>query len=435
MRRASLAALTLAAATGIPAHAQQAGEEERATLTATISQSAVADSNYGLDDPSPGTSYYGDTRLVLDYLRDTRSQTLGMGVDTGLRALDEAGEEFDFRLATPSSAYLNFVQEGPNTAFDSLFRLRSRQVDYNVFDDITGAPDDLSVLQENTRELRADANIGLVLGVNSPSSYEFRLLATNFSYTEEAETNNLAPRYSIEGQALWTLAITPSFSTAVLGNYYYYSADNEDQDEINVAEIDAGLVYEPSETLRVRGGIGYADRTRDQTIDDVRSETEHNTGPTIRGDFRYILPSLTLLGELRVSSAAPETRTSGNLRAVYILPRGQVTGRVFQNYGGNQQGSDSRLTGAGIGVVRNLNEISRVELDASYAVQVDVDDTDDEDEPDINRTDVTASFVYDVTRSVSAELGYGYRHRIEDPDDADSHRVFVVIGKTFQTGL
>lgn len=433
MRRASLAALTVAAAIGIPPALAQQADEEVATLSATISQSAVADSNYGLDDPSPGTSYYGDTRLQLDYLRDTSTQTLGLGFDTGLRALDEAGEEFDFRLATPSSAYLDFVQEGPNTTFDSLFRLRSRQVDYNVFDDVTNTPDDLSVLEGNTRELRADANVGFALGVNSPSTYEFRLLATNFSYTEE--TDNLAPRYSVEGQALWTLGITSVFSTAVLGSYYYYNADNEDQDEVHVAEIDAGLVYEPSDVLRVRGGIGYADRTRDQTIDDVRSETEHNTGPTLRGDIRYILPSLTLLGDLRISSAAPETRTSGNLSAVYILPRGRVTGRVFQRYGGNQEGSDSRITGAGIGLVRNLNQTSRIEFDASYAVQVDVDDTDDDDEEDINRTDLTASYVYDVTGSVSAELGYGYRHRIQDPDDADSHRVFVVIGKSFETGL
>jgi hypothetical protein len=436
MRRASLAALTLAASAGIPAPAQELAEPEQATLTSTISQSLVVDSNYGLDDPSPGTSTYGDTRLTLDFLRDTRSQTLGMGIDTGLRALAEAEEDFEFRLATPSRAYLTYLQEGPNTAFDSNFRLRSRQVDYNVFDDedLGELPDDLTVLEGDTRELRADADVGLVLGVDAPSSTEFRLLATNIDYTDETETDNLTPRYSLAGEAIWTLRLTSVFSAALFGSYSYYNADNEENDEIRVAEAEAGLVYEPSERLRIRGGLGYADRTREETNPEtgVRAETEDDSGPTARGDFRYILPSLTLIGDARVTTAAPETRLSGNLLAVYNLPRGRATGRVFQRYGGSQTGSDSRVTGAGVGLVRDLNTVSRVEFDASYAIQVDEDDP---DEPDIERTDLTASYIYDLTDTVSAELGYGYRHRIEDPDDADSHRVFMVLGKTFETGL
>jgi hypothetical protein len=439
MRRASLAALTLAAAAGIPAPAQELDETEQATLTATVSQSLVVDSNYGLDDPSPGTSTYGDTRFVLDFLRDTRSRSLGLGIDTGLRALAEAEEDFEFRVATPSRAYLTYLQEGPNTTFDSTFRLRSRQVDFNVFDlddDIDEVPDDLTVLQGDTRELRADADIGLVVGVDAPSSTEFRLTATNIDYTDAEDASNLTPRYTLAGEALWTLRLTSVFSAALFGSYSYYNADDEENDEIRVAEADAGLVYQPSETLRVRGGLGYADRVREQTLieDDVRvrEETENDSGPTVRGDFRYILPSLTLRGDLRITTAAPQTRVSGNLFGVYNLPRGRVTGRVFQRYGGSQTGSDSRVTGAGVGLVRDLNTLSRIELDASYAIQVDEDDP---DEPDIERTDLTASYVYDVTDTVSAELGYGYRHRIEDPDDADSHRVFLVLGKTFETGL
>jgi hypothetical protein len=444
MRRASLAALTLAATAGIPpAPAQDVGEEEQATLTATISQSLVADSNYGLDDPSPGTSTYGDTRFVLDYLRDTRSRSLGLGIDTGLRAIDEAtDDETDdeetsaFRVATPSRAYLTYLQEGPHTAFDSTFRLRSRQVDYNVFDE-DDTDGDLTVLRGDTREQRADADVGLVVGVDAPSSTEFRLTATNIDYTNTEEGDNLTPRYTLAGEALWTLRLTSVFSAALFGSYSYYNADNPEKDEIRVAEADAGLVYEPSETLRIRGGLGYADRVHEETNPrtDVR-ESENDSGPTLRGDFRYILPSLTLRGDLRITTAAPQTRLSGNLNLLYNLPRGRVIGRVFQRYGGSQTGSDSRVTGAGVGLVRDLNTLSRVEFDASYAVQVDEDEDPGEvPEPDIERTDLTASYVYDLTDTVSAELGYGYRHRIEDPDDADSHRVFVVLGKTFETGL
>jgi hypothetical protein len=432
MQRAAIAALTLAAAAGIPPATAQ-DQQETATLTATISQSAVADTNYNLDDPSPGTSYYGDTRLTLDFLRETRTQSFGLGLDTGLRSLWEAEEPFEFVLASPSRAYLAYSQEGADTAFDANFRLRSRLVDStDVFDDGGATPDDLNIADDDATELRADADIGFILGTTSPSTYEFRVLATDFSYSEDTNRGNLVPRSSVEGQLIWTVAITPVFSTALFGSYYYYTADDEPQNEVRVAEAEAGLVYEPSETLRIRGGIGYADRDRTQVIDGSRQTFQHDTGPTVRGDFRYIRPEFTLLGDGRLTAAAPQTRLSGTLRGVYALPRGEITGRVFQRYGGGQGGNDSRITGAGIGLSHDLNTVSRLEFDASYAVQVDEDDP---DEPNIDRTDLTASYIYDVTQTVSAELGYGYRHRIEDPEDANSHRLFVVIGRTFETGL
>jgi hypothetical protein len=456
MRRASLAALTLAASAGIPAaqaqqmqsgllrapQQQQQVQQAQAqgpgsSLVATISQSAVADSNYNLDDPSPGTSYYGDTRLALDYLRQTETQSLGLGIDTGLRPLWQAGEAFEVVLASPSNAYFDYEQEGADTAFDANFRLRSRRVDYlGPLDDTGALPDDLSPFQEDATEFRSDANVGFTLGTNSPSTYEFRVLATNFDYSEDINTaNSLVPRRSIEGQGLWTLAITPVFSTAVFGDYYYYNSDVPTEDELRVAEGEVGLVYEPSEIFRLRGGVGYADRNREQTNVNTgeRSTTQHDTGLTVRGDFRYNLPQWVVLGEARWTAAAPSgTRLSGFLNAVYTLPRGLLTGRVYQRYGGGQGGDEVRITGATVGLTHDINEVSRFDIDASYAVQVNEDVPED---PNIDRTDFIASYIYDFTENISGQVGYGYRHRIEDPDDADSHRLFVVIGRTFETGL
>ena len=45
------------------------------------------------------------------------------------------------------------------------------------------------------------------------------------------------------------------------------------------------------------------------------------------------------------------------------------------------------------------------------------------------------SYGYDITEAIAAEIGYRFRSRIEDPQDADSHRVFFVIGRDFVTGL
>ena len=240
------------------------------------------------------------------------------------------------------------------------------------------------------------------------------------------------PRRSVQGDATWTLQFNPVFATVAGLGYYWYSADNTTDEEITVAEGDFGIAYTPTENLRIRGGLGYADRKRDQTIAGVRDDTEHNTGPVIRGDLRYVQEDFTLIGEARWTSAAPEDRLSGVVRGFYNLPRGQISGRVFQRYGGGQGGSDSRVTGAGIGLTHEITTVSSLAFDASYATQADEDNP---AEPDIDRTELTASYIHSLTETVSAQIGYGFQHRVEDPEDATSNRVFLIIGKTFETGL
>jgi hypothetical protein len=48
---------------------------------------------------------------------------------------------------------------------------------------------------------------------------------------------------------------------------------------------------------------------------------------------------------------------------------------------------------------------------------------------------VTLTYSYDLTETVTADIGYGFRSRIEDPTSAESNRVFFAIGRTFETGL
>ena len=226
------------------------------------------------------------------------------------------------------------------------------------------------------------------------------------------------------------------FSGVLFGGYYYYNADNRQETEIRVAEADAGVIYEPSDRLRLGFGLGYADRRREETstATGVRDEVEHETGPVLRGDLRYLLPDLTVTGNVRWTTASAEdNHFSGSLGAFYTLPRGTLSGRLYQRAVGDSSGNEVRVTGATIGLEREINTVSRLGFDLGWATQVSLED--ETDEPDITRTDFIASYAYDLTASVTAEVGYNYQTRDEDPIDADSHRVFLVLGKTFETGL
>ena len=89
------------------------------------------------------------------------------------------------------------------------------------------------------------------------------MLANAYDYDETGA--NLTPRTTVNPQANWRLQLTPVLSGALFGGYYYYNADDDEETEIRIAEADAGVIYEPSEVLRFGFGLGYADRTREET--------------------------------------------------------------------------------------------------------------------------------------------------------------------------
>ncbi len=435
MRRASLAALTLAGAAGIhAASAQDAGEV--GTISATVSQSVAADSNYALDDTSAGTSFLADTRLDIGYLRDTATQTLEFGLNTGLRALWEADQPFEFTLASPTGGRIGYAREGANSNFDALLRYRQRRTDFteNIDDFVTdeGAlPDNLQQTRSDTRELRFDADIGFEYGTNAPSTYALRYVGTAIDYSDTAD--DLTPRRSSTIEGAWTLDFTPVFSSIVVGSYFYYSADNEQDTQLQVAEIDAGVVYQPSENTRLRGGIGYADRQKEETFNGVRQTTDNNSGATLRGDFFHRADDYNFSGDGRLTTAAPQTRFSFAVRGSYALARGNVNGRIFNRYTVQDDGvTEVRVAGASIGLVRDINTVSRFGLDFAVANETNLDDT---DAADTTNTQVTAVYSYDLTRVVTADIGYRFRSEIEDPSNATSNRVFFQIGRTFSTGL
>lgn len=403
-------------------------------LSATIAERFEINDNYGLDDPSPGTSYFADTRVGLDYLKVTDTQSLNFSIDTGLRALWEAEQDFDFVLASPSTADLGYQSQWANGAFDADFTYRERQVDYTVDTQDNGQPvDPLNPLQGDSREQRYDANVGVTWGTATRSSYELRFLGSRVEYTEE-DPDQVA-RTTLQGQAGWNLQLTPVLASALTADYLDYSADNAAQTELDRSQLGAGLIYTPSETLTLGAGLDYAWRKRTDLSFGTgeRVTTEQDDGAGINANFRYVLSDFVVNGTGEWTTASPDGgRFFGSLGGTYLLPRGRVTARVFQNYTGTSSGGgEARVTGAALQLVRDLNEVSNVAFNVSYAYQVDVDTFDTTPDPDIERMTLTAVYSHDITSSVSADVGYSYQNRDEDPESASSNAIFFQIAKAF----
>lgn len=436
MRRAPLAALVLAGGAGALTGGDMAFGQSLsgATLSATLAERFEVNDNYNLDDPSPGTSYFADTLLSLGLLNETDTQSFGLGIDTGLRALWQAEEPFEFTVASPTSANLDYSNEWANGLFDMAFDYRQREVDatQNGVDD-NGAPSPLDQLSNNSREMRYDANIGVLFGTSTPSTYELRFIGSQIDYSDT--TPNQVARTTLQGQAAWNLQLNPVLASRVTGDYLTYSADNTGETELDRGQVGAGVVYTPNENLTVGGALNYAERKRTDLVGGSRETTQDDSGPGVSADFNYVLPDFVLSGEGEWTTAAPENRFFGVVRATYALPRGRIGARLFQNYIGASDGSDeARVTGVALQVVRDINLVSSFGVDFAYATQVDVSDVlGDPTSPDIRRIDVTATYSHALTESVSADIGYAYRNRDEDPSNAASNAVFFQIGKTFET--
>lgn len=405
------------------------------SLTATVTQGFTVDTNLGLDDPNPGTSYYADTGLLLGFTAETQVQSFAFALDTGLRALWEAEEDFDLTFASPTGAELDYGYAWASGALDTSLAYRQRDLDTTtaliVEDEDDPEVDDIDD-EEDATERRYDVGVSLALATESPSSYELNFAGTQFDYTGDAA--EARERRTLEGDALWRLQLTPVIAGTLGAAYSDFRAENAEETEIREAEADVGVIYEPSEVLQASFGVGYARYEREETGEDG---DRRDSGYVLRGGLRYAFEDVTLVGTARLTNAAPETRLSGDVRASYPLPNGTLTGRVFRRFGGGVEGDEIEVTGAAIGLDHEINTVSGLGFDVTLARRENLDT----DEPDSDRLSFTAAYSRDLTEAVSANVGYRFSALEENADggadedleSATSNAVFFEIARTFET--
>ncbi len=250
----------------------------------------------------------------------------------------------------------------------------------------------------------------------------------NYSNIDADQTGSATPRDTIRGEALWTLQLNPILSSGVVASYDYEKAENDTDNEIRTASIDAGLIYNPDENLNVTFGLGYEDRQRLQTFSGERFTTENNWGPAVRGSIRYDTPEeFSLFANARYTTAAPDPRWTGDFRADYFLPRGTLYARGYRSYGLDSEGDDTLFYGVGLGAEREINSLSSWGIDVTGRNQIDAEDA---DIAELDRIDATARYTRALTQDVSATLGYRLRLATDD-GSAQSNAIFVTFGRSW----
>ena len=407
------------------------------SISATISERFEANSNYNLDDPSPGTSYFADTRLSLGFLNETDDPDLRPRPLTGLRALWEAEQDFEFTLASPTGANLDYANEWANAAFDAAFDYRQRLVNYNYFEEIVTdgdlLPDDLDQLQGDTREHALRRQCRAALGTDAPSSYELRFLGNKIDYSEVG--TNRTPRTTLEGQGAWQLQLTPVLASAVFADYLYYNADNAEDTALRRSRARRRRHLRAERVPRARGRHRLCrPQARGHHSAGVRETTQDDSGPSLRGDFSYTArtsSSPATRCSPRRRRRPGSTRWCGDLRAAPRPAERADLPELHRHQQRRRGGAhDRRQRRRGARHQHRLERRPRLRLRDPGRRRRAARRT---EEPDIDRTTVTASYSYALTEVVDLDIGYRYRSRDEEPDSAQSHAVFFQIGRTFET--
>ena len=175
---------------------------------------------------------------MIGFEKNTSTQAFALGLDTGLRALWEAEQDFEFTVASPTGATPTTATNGPTACSTRRCATASARSIPTRPRRLRSRGDNLDQLQGDTREMRYDANIGVAFGTSTPSSYELRFLATHFDYSDE--NTNKVPRTTLEGQGTWNLQLNPVLASQIFADYLHYQADNDDDTELANVDLTAG---------------------------------------------------------------------------------------------------------------------------------------------------------------------------------------------------
>ena len=232
------------------------GDDLRAVRPPTATTSSTT--------PRRAPATIADTRLVLGYRQqhpdpDLRARARhrparALGGGGGLRVHPRLADR-----RPPSTTPTN-GRTASSTPRCATASARSNYIARRPIDtDDDGVPDNLDQLQGNTREMRYDANVGVLFGTSTPSYLRAALPRHPDRLYRREHQPGAAHHARGPGHlepAAQPGAVEPASSPTICTT----SADNTTDTELDHAELTAGVIYQPSENLQLerRRRLGQA---------------------------------------------------------------------------------------------------------------------------------------------------------------------------------
>lgn len=431
-------------------------------LTFGVSSSIRANDNFGLDDPSPGTSFLWDNELSFGLYTETQFDRLSLDLRGVLRLADIPGNSENFDFDEPS-AQLTYAREGANSRFEVGASYRQVDLDFSdpvglILDDIDddGILDDGDlILDTGTRKTRS-YGLEFETGLNDPFGFGVVL---DYNKTEYSGTTDpgLFDRKTYSTELFTKLRLSPLAQGRFAVSHEKYEADDFSQEERTTNDARFEVTYDISPVTTLETMIGYRDikettnilpsTTEDGFIGSVALVRDLKTGSagiefesdlSITGQRNSLTFSRSLefpTGNLSASlgathgDASDDTDVIGSIAYEHILPNGTITATASRAVATDEDGDDNISMLVGLGYETSLTPLSSMlfELDFVSKETIGTGITDQSEAATFR-----ATYNRQLTSDWNMSAGYEYRTFDETNDSfRDSNEVFVKIGRKF----
>lgn len=426
-----------------------------------VEQGIELGSNIGLEIPDEGNSISAPTRLTFGVSSETRVQRLSFEAGGTYRFENLDGEN-DSELDATNMA-LEYTRDGANASLGIFADYSVEQIDtLRTFDDFVGdggvveLPPDFTDLTGDGLRTSYGADVTLILGnEDAPLGFQFDLGTSGTTYDDTTDsdlTNEERAYVTASARA----QLSPVLTSTLGAGYTYVDEDDATETKRDIWNIDAGVSYLISPRTTIDAGLGYVwNRTEETTgvtnfdgptgllgvsydmpngvlgaiLDSRRAED----GTRIQS-FRVLrdmdLPAGPLSASIGLARGGSEDpAVVGSLNWVKALPSGSFTVRLDRSMVVDSDDDLRVTTLGGVDYRYDINAISSLIFDLSYAVSEASDALDRVDEGSL-----TATYSRALTAEWDFNAAVGYRIRDESgTGQANSFLVSATIGRSFRT--
>jgi hypothetical protein len=406
--------------TGAVVLAQDGGPGPR--LTFGLSQTFDVNDNLDLDVESEGNTAQSFTGLSFGLSSATEISSLEFFAGTALRFTDgpdsDQDVEFDLDGTRVGLAYDRAVA---SSALSVTGSYTQDQIDTTLtladFGPGAEVPEDFGLLSGTGTRRFATLGATLSLGLDDPVGYELSARASALRYTDTSDPDLFNNNRARVGAAI--LVQLNEVTRGRLGlTYGTFATDDPDREDNDDLGLDLGLTRELD-----NGNIGLS-----VFADSYSNDSDSRAGFSLSRALALPAGNLAAsIGATQVEGQDPGF--TGRLAWAQDLPNGGLDLAVTQAVRNDSDDVPQYVTGLRFGYVRELDPLSQLGLDISYARTENI-------EPPVDGT-TAASFsaIYsrELTEDWALDLGYTYRQRDQDDEGmARSNAVFVGLRRSWE---
>ncbi|MCG7522410.1 hypothetical protein [Ruegeria sp. Ofav3-42] len=437
----------------------QEAEVTGLTQSFGISSSVRVNDNFGLDEPSLGTTTLWDNTVTYDLLKETPLDRLSLGLSGIFRFSDVPQQSSEFEFDSPSAEF-SYGRFGANSLLD--LNLGYREIDLNFEDplrrideDFDGTDDEL-ILDDGTRKT-ASAGLQFETGVSDPFGVG---LSSNYLHVDYDDTTDpsLFERETLSNEIFGRFRFSSVLEGRLsLARTDYQAEDVEGTDrtskftnfsltydidpvtllEATIGYTDIDETQEIGEDTRERGVVGNLGLVREMPNGSAGFELGSDLSINGRRDTILFERALELpLGGLEAGlglTRGPlgETNPIGNVLYTHERPRTRLTVGFDRSYRTNDRSEETRRTRAFLGYEVTINPISFMTFNLDYASVSSIGDGTAED----NKVGTfRTAYVRDLTADWDFSVGYEYiNYESETDPRTHSNEVFFTLSRSFTT--